>query len=162
MRWPLGADTSQRYQRPVERRIGLLLRPWKEEVDATGRYRVLWGDFANLAQALQKSRRYLDSSLNVRSVACASPTPPGTATVTGFKLSPSPANRLRGVAVSATVSRHNATALPYQERDWLQTLTSSFLSDTLDATSMFAVVSGRFAVPRTGDGERRSAEVPRW
>ena len=40
------------------------IRPLNEEVDATGRYRVLWGNFADLAQALRKSRRYLDDTLN--------------------------------------------------------------------------------------------------
>ena len=33
-------------------------------MDATGQYRILWGDFADLAQALRKPRRYLDDTLN--------------------------------------------------------------------------------------------------
>ena len=33
-------------------------------MDATGRYRILWGDFADLAQALRKPRRYLDDTMN--------------------------------------------------------------------------------------------------
>ena len=33
---------------------------------ATGRYRVLWGDFASVEQALRKKQSYLNSGKNVR------------------------------------------------------------------------------------------------
>jgi len=40
----------------------------EEEVDATGRYQVLWGNFANVAQAQAQTNKYLRDHRNVSSV----------------------------------------------------------------------------------------------